>query len=175
MQIGSGDLLSLTGAVTLGLQHPLFLALMGIFAVGLASTAVAGERQRGTLEVLLARPISRRRLYVTLAFAVLVPIAFLVLMALEDVGALLRRRRRHVQLRFVPGSPEIDLSWVPGLADVVRKGDLLTCTLQGEVAPFLRAIAPAAVADLTLEPARLEEAFLEYYAGPEEDDGVSAR
>ena len=33
---------------------------------GSRSTAIAGERQRGTLEVLLARPLSRRRLYLTL-------------------------------------------------------------------------------------------------------------
>jgi hypothetical protein len=33
--------------------------------------------------------------------------------------------------------------------------------------PFLRAIAGAPVSDLTIEPAHLEEAFLEFYA---EDD-----
>ena len=36
---------------------------------------MAGERQRGTLEVLLARPISRRTVYVTVAIALLVLIA----------------------------------------------------------------------------------------------------
>jgi ABC-type Na+ efflux pump permease subunit len=40
-----------------------------VFAVGFAGAAIAGERQRGTLEVLLARPISRRVLYLTAAFA----------------------------------------------------------------------------------------------------------
>ncbi|MFH0751015.1 MAG: ABC transporter permease subunit [Chloroflexota bacterium] len=35
------------------------------FAIGGPAGAIAGERQRGTLEVLLARPISRRRLYAT--------------------------------------------------------------------------------------------------------------
>ena len=40
-----------------------------VFALGFAASAVAGERQRGTLEVLLARPISRRRVYATLAVA----------------------------------------------------------------------------------------------------------
>jgi ABC-type transport system involved in multi-copper enzyme maturation permease subunit len=37
--------------------------MVGIFAVGASATAVAGERARGTLEVLLARPISRMTLY----------------------------------------------------------------------------------------------------------------
>ena len=40
-------------------------------------------------------------------------------------------------------------------------------TLSGHVAPFVRAIASPNLEDLTIEPARLEEAFLEYYA----DDG----
>jgi len=71
---GSGSLFTLPGALTLGLEHPLTLAMLGIFAVGATTGAVAGERQRGTLEVLLARPISRRTLYVTVAIALLVVI-----------------------------------------------------------------------------------------------------
>ncbi|MCC6617510.1 MAG: ABC transporter permease subunit [Chloroflexi bacterium] len=63
LNFGSGSLTSVSGTITLGLQHPIAIALVAIFAVGAASTAVAGERARGTLEVLLARPISRTRLY----------------------------------------------------------------------------------------------------------------
>ena len=78
---GGGDVFSLSGSIALGFVHPFTLLLMGIFAVGFSTVAVAGERQRGTLEVLLARPISRRSMYVTL-FAV--GALFLgVLMALE--------------------------------------------------------------------------------------------
>jgi beta-exotoxin I transport system permease protein len=72
---GSGSLFTLPGSLTLGLEHPLTLAMLGIFAVGATTGAVAGERQRGTLEVLLARPISRRTVYVTVAIALLVVIA----------------------------------------------------------------------------------------------------
>ena len=61
LNLGSGSLFNLPGTITIGLQHPLAIAMIGIFAVGAASTAVAGERARGTLEVLLARPISRTR------------------------------------------------------------------------------------------------------------------
>lgn len=71
LNIGSGSLFTLPGTVTIGLQHPLALAMLGIFAVGASSTAVAGERARGTLEVLLARPISRTTLYTTLLVALL--------------------------------------------------------------------------------------------------------
>jgi ABC-type transport system involved in multi-copper enzyme maturation permease subunit len=64
LEFGSGSLFSLPGTVTLGMQHPLALAMVGIFAVG--------ATQRGTLEVLLARPISRRGLYTSIAVALFV-------------------------------------------------------------------------------------------------------
>lgn len=71
MNFGSGSLFSLPGAVTLGTQHPLAISMLAIFAVGATSTAIAGERQRGTLEVLLARPLGRRGIYVTVLVALL--------------------------------------------------------------------------------------------------------
>ena len=67
-EFGGGDIFSLTGSVALGFIHPFAVALNLVFSVGFAGAAIAGERQRGTLEVLLARPISRRRAYAT-AFA----------------------------------------------------------------------------------------------------------
>lgn len=74
MSFGSGSLFTLPGAITLGLQHPLAIAMLGIFAVGASATAVAGERARGTLEVLLARPISRLALYLSLLMALLLTV-----------------------------------------------------------------------------------------------------
>ena len=86
---GSGNLFTLPGAVTLGTQHPFLLALIGVFAVGSASLAIAGERQSGTLEVLLARPISRNSLLRTQLVATLVVVAVLVALLLigMSVGA----------------------------------------------------------------------------------------
>lgn len=68
-QFGGGDIFSLTGSVALGFVHPIAVGLNLVFAIGFAATAVAGERQRGTLEVLLSRPLSRRGVYLTLAVA----------------------------------------------------------------------------------------------------------
>ena len=87
------------------------------------------------------------------------------LMALQHVDELLARRKRTIHLRWQDGTP--DLSSVPGLADVTVQGDRIRATLLGEVAPFVRAVASPALLDLTIEPARLEEAFLEYYAEDE--------
>jgi beta-exotoxin I transport system permease protein len=81
MNLGSGSLFTLPGSVTLGVQHPLAIAMVAIFAVGESATAVAGERARGTLEVLLARPISRTTLYASILVALLL-VVLLVLAAI---------------------------------------------------------------------------------------------
>ena len=85
--LGSGSLFNLPGTITIGLQHPLALAMLGIFAVGAGATAVAGERARGTLEVLLARPISRTTLYVTILLALLTAVLLVLLAILGGMVA----------------------------------------------------------------------------------------
>lgn len=85
-QFGGGDIFSLSGSLALGAIHPISLILNSIFAVGFAAAAVAGERQRGTLEVLLARPVSRRVTYVTLLAATFVFVA--LALAANILGAI---------------------------------------------------------------------------------------
>jgi ABC-2 type transport system permease protein len=104
MNFGSGSLFTLPGALTLGLQHPLAIAFLGIFAIGSTTGAIAGEREKGTLEVLLARPVSRLTLYVTLAVAVLVLLA-LVLLALlggQVVGVAIQGLTEELDLAAMP-------------------------------------------------------------------------
>jgi ABC-2 type transport system permease protein len=84
---GGGDVFSLGGAIALGYVHPISIILLSIFAIGFTTSAVAGERQRGTLEVLLARPLSRRQVYTTLLVAVLVFIG--LVLAAASVGTLI--------------------------------------------------------------------------------------
>ncbi len=67
---GGGDVFSLPGSIALGFVHPIAIVLLSVFAVGFSTGAFAGERQRGTLEILLARPLSRRRAYVTVLVSV---------------------------------------------------------------------------------------------------------
>lgn len=78
---GGGDVFSLEGAIALGYVHPISIILVSIFAIGFATSAVAGERQRGTLEVLLARPLSRRGVYLTLLAAVLLFVGLVLIAA----------------------------------------------------------------------------------------------
>ena len=84
------------------------------------------------------------------------------LMAVHEVRELLARRRRKVSIQWLGAAP--DAGSIPGLADVTVDGDRLFGTLQGDVSEFVRAVASPSLRDLTIEPASLEEAFLEYYA-----------
>jgi beta-exotoxin I transport system permease protein len=83
-RFGGGDIFSLSGTVALGFIHPIAVALVLVFALGFAVASVAGERQRGTLEVLLARPLSRRRIYLTLLVATVLFVALAI--AAQVVG-----------------------------------------------------------------------------------------
>jgi len=77
-EFGGGDLFSLPGAIAIGFIHPIALILSSVFAVGFATAAIAGERQRCTLEVLLARPIPRRVAYFTLLICALIFVAIVI-------------------------------------------------------------------------------------------------
>jgi ABC-2 type transport system permease protein len=101
---GSGNIFNLPGTITLGLQHPIAIALVAIFAVGAASGSVAGERERGTLEVLLARPLSRRSLYVTLAVAILTmsALALAAILAGELIGSVVQGLAEEIDTAQMP-------------------------------------------------------------------------
>jgi ABC-2 type transport system ATP-binding protein len=89
------------------------------------------------------------------------------LVALEDVEALLARRKRNVEMRVI--GPPPTLGGVAGVSAFVTGADgRSTCQLEGDVGPFLAAIRDAQVVDLTIEPAHLEEAFLEFYHDAED-------
>src|SRR6476661_1511145 len=92
------------------------------------------------------------------------------LVALQDVASLLEHRKRNVEMRIADGAAPV-LEGVPGVSGVARAADgRLTCQLEGDVGPFLAAIAGHRITDLTIEPAHLEEAFLELYEDGEPDD-----
>jgi len=69
MRFGGGDMFTLSGSIAVGYIHPIAIALLAVFAIAFPLSGVAGERQRGTLEIVLARPVSRRSYYLTLLVA----------------------------------------------------------------------------------------------------------
>ncbi len=84
------------------------------------------------------------------------------LVALNDVGELLRRHRRRVEIRYSGVAP--DLAHVPGISELALREGVLTCQLEGDPSAFVEALQGSRIDDLLIEPARLEEAFMEYYA-----------
>ena len=87
------------------------------------------------------------------------------LVALEGMAQLRARLKRTVDMRLA-GPPPL-LHGVAGVSDLRIAEGRLTCHVEGDLRPFLAAIVGAPIVDLTIEPARLEEAFLEFYEGEE--------
>jgi ABC-2 type transport system ATP-binding protein len=94
------------------------------------------------------------------------------LVALEDIDALLAHRKRNVDMRVAGVLPV--LAGVPGVSGLVEMDGRLTCHVEGDMGPFMRAVAGFPITDLTIEPAHLEEAFLEFYEDRSADAAVAA-
>jgi ABC-2 type transport system permease protein len=75
--------------LSVGYVHPLMQVMFCIWAIGRASGAIAGEIDRGTMELLLAQPLSRSRLILAhlIVDAVTIPLLCLGLWAGNWAGA----------------------------------------------------------------------------------------
>jgi ABC-2 type transport system permease protein len=75
--------------LSIGYVHPLMVVIFCIWAVGRAAGALAGEIDRGTMELLLAQPLARARLVLAhfLVDLITIPILCLSLWAGNAVGA----------------------------------------------------------------------------------------
>ena len=133
-RFGGGDIFSLPGSIALGSIHPIAISLMSVFSVGFAATAIAGERQRGTLEVALARPLTRRAFYLTILAATVgfVAVTWAALLAGGVMGAAFAGVIAELPVRNVP------LLWLNG---VLLFGSFAAVGLAGS-ASFDR-VAPA--------------------------------
>jgi ABC-2 type transport system permease protein len=82
----------LAGYLSVGFTHPLYLVLISTTVVAFAARGLAGEMERGTIQIALARPISRPRVYgsrvvgltlVVLALGVVGPLGLVLGMAVD--------------------------------------------------------------------------------------------
>ncbi len=112
MRFGGGNLFTLPGSVAIGFIHPIAIALLAVYAIAFPLTSVAGERQRGTLEVVLARPVSRLSYYVTLLGAAVLFVALLMAGAMAGtfVGSALMGVLDELSAQNLP------LLWLHGVA-----------------------------------------------------------
>ena len=60
----AANLVTSTGLINSRLYAGIGPAIMAVFGIGLGTAAVAGEEDRGTLELLLAQPVARTRLII---------------------------------------------------------------------------------------------------------------
>ena len=71
------QLLTQTGRIAIGYDEPMVWLTMTIFAISRGSAAVSGELSRGTMEMLLAQPISRLQVLYSQAVVTVACIALL--------------------------------------------------------------------------------------------------
>lgn len=55
---------NVSGLIAIGYQHPLVLTLYMLFAVGVPTGLLAGEVQKGTMELILSRQVTKNHVYV---------------------------------------------------------------------------------------------------------------
>ncbi|MBN1764528.1 MAG: ABC transporter permease subunit [Sedimentisphaerales bacterium] len=66
LQVGN-----ITGLITIGYQHPMILTLYMIYAVAVPSGLLVGEKQRGTMELILCRQVTKTQVYICVALLTL--------------------------------------------------------------------------------------------------------
>src|SRR5262245_39908876 len=96
--------------LSIGWVHPLMVTVFCIWAVGRAASAIAGELDRGTMELLLSQPLSRARLVLAhlIVDGVTIPLLCLSLWAGSALGAAIITPievRDYPQLRVVKQDP----------------------------------------------------------------------
>jgi len=81
------QLLSYTGRIAVGYNEPIVVFGVSIFAIARGSDVVSGELGRGTLEMLLAQPVSRLQVLYTQAAVTVAGIAGLCVLTLAGTTA----------------------------------------------------------------------------------------
>jgi len=61
----------LAGFLSVSFTHPVYLAIASVALVGFAARGLAGEMERGTIQLALSRPISRTRVYLSRVIGVI--------------------------------------------------------------------------------------------------------
>jgi len=79
---------NLSGLIAIGYNHPLVLMLYMLFAVGVPTGLLTGEVQRGTMELILSRSVTKTQVYVCAGLITLTGMfALVIVMFLGTVAA----------------------------------------------------------------------------------------
>lgn len=85
------------------------------------------------------------------------------LIAVENIGDLIRGALRHVRVVLGASADPAPFAALPGAQDVRADGSAVTLRLAGDVGPLVALVAGLDVVDLEIGRASLEEVFLSYY------------
>ena len=90
-------------------------------------------------------------------------------LTIDHVDELRARALRQVRVVFDGPVPPAAFDSVPNVTDVVVEDGVLRCRLVGEADGLIKALSGHRVIDLISEEPQLEELFLHYYTGAEDD------
>lgn len=85
-----GDMLdsgSMTALLTIGYQHPFVMFLQMVYAVGVPAGLLTAEVQKGTMELILSRPVAKTHVYLCAAIVTMVGMFTLALVMFGGTAA----------------------------------------------------------------------------------------
>ncbi len=91
------------------------------------------------------------------------------LITVEDMDTLKARALRHLEVHFAAPVPPEKFTDIDGVEDVIVENDTLRCTVTGTLDAFVKTAAQFEVINLISQEPSLEEIFLTYYSGGEND------
>jgi len=124
-------LLSYTGRIALAFDEPIVVFTVSIFAISRGSDAISGELNRGTLELLLAQPVSRLQV---LASQAVVTIGCLALLSLATWGGTWAGIQATTVKERVP-PPKLKLPFLPAVPLPVQSNEKIETPMRDKVDP----------------------------------------
>ena len=94
------------------------------------------------------------------------------LAAVESVEVLKSRAMRSLEIRFGERVSAESFSNVEGVRNLAVSDTSLRCDVTGSVGPLIKAAAQFDLVDIALHEPTLEEIFMTYYGGGEQDDAA---
>ena len=120
-------LVSYLGRTALALDEPMLILFVSGRVLVRGSDVVSGELSRGTMEMLLAQPVSRRRVFLNHAFWTLVGLLFLMLLCwlamAIGIWTSSVEESSYPVLRIPIANYSIPLTFLPQQTELVRMSD----------------------------------------------------
>lgn len=95
---------------------------------------------------------------------------------LSKISEIVHGGKRYLKVWFVEGVevPSVPAEKLPGVRQIKRKGQMLHIAYQGKADVVLKWLAQFPVSRIATHGTSLEEAFMQYYSGKSESEGVTS-